>query len=177
MSYELPVDGTAPDQTVTREAHEQAINDAIAAAVGAVDQKADDHIADTSNPHSVTAAQVGLGDVDNTSDADKPISTATQAALDDKVESAEVIIGWAASQSYASTSITRNDDGVVTAATVVWPDGSAGALSTTLNATIPAIDAYEITHVDSGVKAIQPTLTRNAQGAVTAQPALTTEAI
>lgn len=30
----------------------------------------------------VTAADVGLGDVDNTSDADKPVSTAQQAALD-----------------------------------------------------------------------------------------------
>lgn len=39
------------------------------------------HEADHSNPHAVTKAQVGLGNVDNTSDADKPISTATQAAL------------------------------------------------------------------------------------------------
>ncbi|MBQ9720593.1 MAG: hypothetical protein IJV64_07855, partial [Oscillospiraceae bacterium] len=38
------------------------------------------HIADKANPHEVTAAQVGLGNVDNTSDADKPISTA-QAAV------------------------------------------------------------------------------------------------
>jgi len=32
----------------------------------------------------VTAASIGLGSVDNTSDLDKPISTATQTALDDK---------------------------------------------------------------------------------------------
>jgi hypothetical protein len=44
----------------------------------------DTHIASTSNPHSVTKTQVGLGNVDNTSDANKPISTATQAALDGK---------------------------------------------------------------------------------------------
>ena len=31
--------------------------------------------------HTHTAAEVGLGNVDNTSDADKPVSTATQAAL------------------------------------------------------------------------------------------------
>ena len=43
------------------------------------------HITNTSNPHSVTKAQVGLGNVDNTSDANKPISTATQTALDAKV--------------------------------------------------------------------------------------------
>ena len=42
------------------------------------------HTNDKANPHAVTAAQVGLGNVNNTSDADKPISTATQAALDGK---------------------------------------------------------------------------------------------
>jgi len=36
----------------------------------------------------VTAASIGLGSVDNTSDADKPVSTATQAALDDKQDAA-----------------------------------------------------------------------------------------
>lgn len=41
-----------------------------------------DHAARTDNPHGVTAAQVGLGNVNNTSDADKPISTAQAAALD-----------------------------------------------------------------------------------------------
>lgn len=34
------------------------------------------------NPHQVTKADVGLGNVDNTTDLLKPISTATQAALD-----------------------------------------------------------------------------------------------
>jgi hypothetical protein len=35
------------------------------------------HTTNTSNPHKVTKAQVGLSNVDNTSDANKPISTAT----------------------------------------------------------------------------------------------------
>lgn len=42
------------------------------------------HLANTNNPHSVTKSQVGLGNVDDTSDADKPISTATRKALDGK---------------------------------------------------------------------------------------------
>lgn len=42
------------------------------------------HINDKSNPHGVTKVQVGLGNVDNTSDANKPISTATQNALNGK---------------------------------------------------------------------------------------------
>ena len=43
------------------------------------------HINDKNNPHEVTKAQVGLGNCDNTSDLDKPISTATQTALDGRV--------------------------------------------------------------------------------------------
>ena len=48
----------------------------------ATTDKLNEHVANTENPHNVTKAQVGLGDVDNTSDIDKPISTATQEALD-----------------------------------------------------------------------------------------------
>lgn len=39
------------------------------------------HSSDIDNPHSVTKDQIGLDQVDNTSDADKPISDATAAAL------------------------------------------------------------------------------------------------
>jgi len=42
------------------------------------------HISSTSNPHSVTKSQVGLGNVDNTTDLNKPISTTTQNALNTK---------------------------------------------------------------------------------------------
>lgn len=42
------------------------------------------HTSNTNNPHATTKAQVGLGNADNTSDADKPISTATQTALNAK---------------------------------------------------------------------------------------------
>ena len=44
----------------------------------------DSHTNSTNNPHAVTKTQVGLGNVDNTSDLNKPISTATQIALDSK---------------------------------------------------------------------------------------------
>lgn len=44
------------------------------------------HINDFDNPHRVTKEQVGLGNVDNTSDINKPISTATQKELD-RIES------------------------------------------------------------------------------------------
>ena len=50
----------------------------------------DSHTEDKANPHGVTKAQVGLSNVDNTKDADKPVSTATQAALDLKANAADV---------------------------------------------------------------------------------------
>lgn len=40
------------------------------------------HIANSDNPHNVTKKQLGLENVNNTSDADKPISNATQTVLD-----------------------------------------------------------------------------------------------
>ena len=48
-----------------------------------VNEKVDLHIANKSNPHGVTKAQVGLANVNNTSDADKPVSTAQATAIAD----------------------------------------------------------------------------------------------
>lgn len=42
------------------------------------------HLTNFANPHNVTKNQVGLSNVDNTADIDKPISTATQTALNNK---------------------------------------------------------------------------------------------
>ena len=42
----------------------------------------DEHIADKANPHNVTKAQVGLGNVDNTADIDKPVSNAAKTYID-----------------------------------------------------------------------------------------------
>ena len=41
----------------------------------------DEHIADKANPHNVTKVQVGLGNVDNTADIDKPVSNAVSSAI------------------------------------------------------------------------------------------------
>ena len=69
----------------------------LVSAINEVDSNADtnatnlaNHIADKNNPHEVTKAQVGLGNCDNTSDLNKPISTATQTALDGKVSDVKV---------------------------------------------------------------------------------------
>ena len=62
------------------------------------------HINNKENPHEVTAAQVGLGNVTNTSDADKPVSTAQQTALDAKLD--KVTAATTSQQAYA-----KNADG------------------------------------------------------------------
>ena len=49
-----------------------------------------DHQARQDNPHQVTAEQIALGNVDNTADADKPVSSAQQAALRAKPDTAYV---------------------------------------------------------------------------------------
>lgn len=59
-----------------------AAGDNVAATLGDDFEALQTADARTDNPHTVTKAQVGLGNVDNTSDADKPVSTLTQSALD-----------------------------------------------------------------------------------------------
>jgi hypothetical protein len=49
------------------------------------------HTGNTSNPHSVTKSQVGLGNCDNTSDANKPVSNAMQTALNAKVATSRTV--------------------------------------------------------------------------------------
>ena len=61
------------------------------------------HVASVLNPHNVTKSQVGLGNVDNTSDANKPISTATQTALNAKQDTVTFDGTYNASTNKAAT--------------------------------------------------------------------------
>jgi hypothetical protein len=63
------------------------------------------HISDKSNPHGVTKAQAELGDVDNTSDACKPVSAAQQAAIDAVVNS---LTTWRSVEMTAGEGVTLN---------------------------------------------------------------------
>jgi hypothetical protein len=47
-------------------------------------------------------SDVGLGNVDNTSDANKPVSTATQTALNAKLDDSQLVTSWASTPSDAS---------------------------------------------------------------------------
>jgi hypothetical protein len=55
--------------------------------------------------HTLTSSDVGLGSVNNTSDANKPISTATQTALDLKVD--KVVGKGLSTEDYTSTEKTK----------------------------------------------------------------------
>lgn len=61
----------------------------ITSDIDAVQTNLETHINNKSNPHKVNKAQVGLSEVDNTSDANKPISTATQNALNSKFNASD----------------------------------------------------------------------------------------
>ncbi|MCM1134370.1 MAG: hypothetical protein NC400_02240 [Clostridium sp.] len=51
-----------------------------------------EHIANELNPHKVTSEQLGLGNVDNTADIDKPVSTAQQNAIDLSISNHDISI-------------------------------------------------------------------------------------
>ena len=67
------------------------------------------HAGNKNNPHSVTKAQIGLENVDNTSDANKPISNLTKAALDGKVNNTVTVNGHALS---GNITVTKGDIGL-----------------------------------------------------------------
>lgn len=76
------------------------------------------HINNTKNPHNVTKAQIGLSNVDNTSDANKPISTATKEALKGKVDTVD---GKGLSTNDFTTDYKTKLDGIEKGATKLLP--------------------------------------------------------
>lgn len=64
----------------TEVARVNGLSDALAVKAAASDLTA--HTGNKNNPHGVTKSQVGLGNVDNTADSAKPVSTAQQSAID-----------------------------------------------------------------------------------------------
>lgn len=71
--------------------------------------------------------------------------------------------------------VTRDVNDAATSADVEWPDGTAGVYTGTPSVgTLGAIDSYTVTYVGPVTKTVtQPTVTRNASGAVTARPEMT----
>lgn len=71
---------------------------------------------------------------------------------------------------YELTAPTYDSDGVIVSSPVLWSDGSLGVFTTTVkNTEFAAIDAFTITHTNSGKTVTQPPVTRDANGAITIQ--------
>lgn len=83
---------------------------------------------------------------------------------------------WAYGQVFRLVSATRDANGAITTATIVWPDGVTGVFITDVaSVAFPgAIDAWHATYDSTPVlTATQPAVTRDANGAVIAQPTIT----
>lgn len=55
--------------------------------IDGVNDNLDTHINNSSNPHGVTASQIGLGNVDNTSDIEKPVSNPQREYITEQIKS------------------------------------------------------------------------------------------
>lgn len=96
--------------------------------VTALETKVNNHIANKSNPHRVTKSQVGLGNVNNTSDANKPVSTAQAAAIADAKAAgtaAQTSINSHAGRKDNPHTVTRAQLGLATTDKVVFAKTTA----------------------------------------------------
>lgn len=96
--------------------------------VTALETKVNNHLANKSNPHTVTKAQVGLGNASNTSDADKPVSTAQAAAIADAKAAgtaAQTSINSHAGRKDNPHTVTRAQLGLATTDQVVFAKTTA----------------------------------------------------
>nr|UVX83253.1 MAG: chaperone of endosialidase [Bacteriophage sp.] len=96
--------------------------------VTALETKVNNHLANKSNPHTVTKAQVGLGNASNTSDANKPVSTAQAAAIADAKAAgtaAQTSINSHAGRKDNPHTVTRAQLGLATTDQVVFAKTTA----------------------------------------------------
>jgi hypothetical protein len=116
-------------------------------------------------PTGITKTDVGLANVDNTSDANKPVSTATQTALDAKLASSNAATTYApiASPTFTGTVVLPSDTsvGTVSSTELGYVDGVTSSIQTQLNgkqATVANVSDVEIGYLDGVTSAIQTQL-------------------
>ena len=124
----------------------------------------------TGTVSGITSTMVGLGNVDNTSDLDKPVSTATQSALDDKANlsgatftGAVTLPGDPTQALHASTKayVDNVSSGILAKPSVIaattanlnstYDNGSSGVgakLTSTTNVAFPLIDGVSVTTIN-----------------------------
>ncbi len=107
------------------------------------------HTGDLFNPHVVTQTQVGLGSVNNTADLAKPISDATQLALDDKVDDSQVLTNVPADAVftdtiYDDTEVTHHIADVANPHVVTQQQVGLGLVDNTADADKPISDDAQV---------------------------------
>lgn len=99
-----------------------------------------DHVQNFNNPHNVTAHHVGLGNVDNTSDMDKPISNAVREALDDLLDKMNIINGNIDNINFIDSVVIDEKNTIIT---FIYKNG------TEVDIKIPITDIFKNIYFDS----------------------------
>ena len=102
-----------------------------------------DHVQNFENPHHVTKEMIGLENVDNTSDLDKPISNATQEALDRILQIVNNVNNDVDAFNYVSNVIWTKSKAVLT---FTYRDG------TELDVHIPILEVFNSIYYDNTEK-------------------------
>lgn len=154
----------------------------VAADLANVDVVAGDHVALTAvagGIASVNTAAANIASIQNAAANATAAQNAANAAAASaaSVSATALLTGWAFTQAFQIVSATRDSNEAITTASIVWPDGSTGTFTAdTLSTAFPgAIDAWHATYVTGGITktVTQPAVTRDSNGAVTAQPTIT----
>ena len=107
--------GMDVDESLSKTSENPVQNKVVATEIEGMKNATDTHVANKENPHAVTAEQVGLGNVDNTSDADKPVSTAQATAIGEAktiAESAQTTADTHAAKTNNPHSVTAEQVGL-----------------------------------------------------------------
>ncbi len=125
------VDGTDGEKLVTETATQTLTNKTLTSPI-------------INTPTGLTKNDVGLGNVDNTSDADKPISTATQAALDTKQPLDQDLTDIAA--------LTPSNDDILQRKAGVWTNRTPAQLKVDLNLTKTDVGLSNVDNTSDATK-------------------------
>ena len=133
------------------------------------------HLNNVANPHTTTATQVGLGNVTNTSDANKPVSTAQQTALDLKANLASpTFTGTVGGMTKAMVGLANVDNttdvGKPVSTAQATADGvvlSSAASDATSKANAAAAASVPVAHAGAGGTAHANVIAAGAAGFMT----------
>ena len=143
------VNNTTDMEKPVSTAQQTAIDAAAAIGTGA-QSSIDTHAANKSNPHGVTAEQVGLGNVDNTADADKSVNHATTA-------------GTLSGLTATVAELNVLDGITATTAELNYVDGVTSNIQTQLNGKAPSTHTHAAGDITSGTLGVA----RGGTGATT----------